>query len=208
MYSVPAADWLDLYAVGIAQLAHTVGESILCREGGDAARLKGLWGGLVLIISAKWTEWNLADIGYCFHFCVSVCLYVCAHSVLLVWMGGMTYCSSRNVFDSCVKSWHYFCTDKISLETSFYWLSNDIVRFKIEVGVTEKCTKMQQLYHAKWIYRSTPCSDNVMLSASKGIIDSSLLCCKFTWQIYARSERLIVLVTTADRENDKPTNRW
>jgi len=32
--------------------------------------------------------------------------------------------------------------DDISLETSLYWLSADIVRFKIEVGVEEKCTKM------------------------------------------------------------------
>jgi len=31
--------------------------------------------------------------------------------------------------------------DKILLEMSFYWLSDDIVRFKIEVGVKEKCTK-------------------------------------------------------------------
>jgi len=30
----------------------------------------------------------------------------------------------------------------VSLETSLYWLSEDIVRFKIEVGVEEKCTKM------------------------------------------------------------------
>jgi len=28
------------------------------------------------------------------------------------------------------------------LETAFYWLSDDIVRFMIEVGVLEKCTKM------------------------------------------------------------------
>ena len=52
------------------------------------------------------------------------------------------YCLPRNVFDSCVKSGHYFCTDKILLETSFYCLSVDIVRFKIKVGVYEKCTKM------------------------------------------------------------------
>ena len=32
--------------------------------------------------------------------------------------------------------------DNISLETSFYWFSEDVVRFKIEVGVEEKCTKM------------------------------------------------------------------
>ena len=76
-------------------------------------------------------------------FTLCVCLSVCAHSVPLVWMGGLTYCSPRNVglFDSCVKSWYYFRTDKILLETSFYWLSYDIVRFKIEVGISEKCTK-------------------------------------------------------------------
>jgi len=79
----------------------------------------------VLIISAKWTEWNCRI--YCFHFCLTaICVYVCVHSVPLVWMGGMTYCSLRNVFDLCVKSWHYFHTDKIVLETSFYWLSGDI----------------------------------------------------------------------------------
>jgi len=32
--------------------------------------------------------------------------------------------------------------DDISLETLLYWLSEDIVRFKIEVGIEEKCTKM------------------------------------------------------------------
>ena len=65
--------------------------------------------------------------------CLSVCLCVRAHSVPLVWIGGMAYRSARNVFDSCVKSWHYFRTDKILLETPFYWLSGDVVRFKIEV---------------------------------------------------------------------------
>jgi len=34
---------------------------------------------------------------------------------------GVGYCSPRNVFDSCVKSWQYFRTDKILLEQSFYW---------------------------------------------------------------------------------------
>jgi len=42
----------------------------------------------------------------------------------------------------CVKSRHYFRADKMLLETSFYWLSDDIVRFKIKVGVSEKCAKM------------------------------------------------------------------
>ena len=48
--SVPGAERLDSYAVGIAQLAHTVGKSILCYEGAcNAARPKLLSGGLVLI---------------------------------------------------------------------------------------------------------------------------------------------------------------
>jgi len=41
-----------------------------------------------------------------------------------------------------VKSWEYFCLDNVSLETSLSWLSQDIVRFKIEMGVEVKCTKM------------------------------------------------------------------
>jgi len=57
-------------------------------------------------------------------------LCVCAHSAPFVWMGGML----RNVFDSCVKSWEYFCMDSVSLESMFHWLSDDIVRFKIKVG--------------------------------------------------------------------------
>jgi len=39
----------------------------------------------------------------------------------LVWMSRMTYCSPINVFDSCVKSWQYFHTDKIFLDSLFYW---------------------------------------------------------------------------------------
>jgi len=56
----------------------------------------------------------------------------------------MTYCSPRIVFDSCVK------TEKLTvfpygqdiLGNVVFWLSDDIVRFKVEVGVKEKCTKM------------------------------------------------------------------
>jgi len=33
-----------------------------------------------------------------------------------IWMGGMTYWSPRNVFDSWMGSWQYFRTDKILLE--------------------------------------------------------------------------------------------
>jgi len=42
----------------------------------------------------------------------------------------------------CVKLTIFpYGTNKILLKTSFYWLSDDIVRFKIEMGVKEKCTK-------------------------------------------------------------------
>jgi len=39
--------------MGITQLAHTVGESIRCHKGGDAARLKRLWEGLVSITDVQ-----------------------------------------------------------------------------------------------------------------------------------------------------------
>ena len=39
-----------------------------------------------------------------------------------------------------MKSSEYFSSDNISLETSLSWLSDDMVRFKIEMGVKEKCT--------------------------------------------------------------------
>ena len=48
----------------------------------------------------------------------------------------------RNVFDSCVKSWQYFCTHGISLNSVSNWLSCDVVRFKVEVGVDAKCIQM------------------------------------------------------------------
>ena len=48
-YGVPAAEWLDSSAVGIAQLAHATGESIDCRKGGDAALPKLLWGFLLAV---------------------------------------------------------------------------------------------------------------------------------------------------------------
>ena len=38
----------------------------------------------------------------------------------------------RNVFNSCVKSWEYFRTDNTLLGSMSLWLSDDIVRFRIE----------------------------------------------------------------------------
>jgi len=41
-----------------------------------------------------------------------------------VWMGGMTYCSSRSVFDSCVKSWQYFRTGRSLTVRWLHWCSS------------------------------------------------------------------------------------
>jgi len=43
---------------------------------------------------------------------------------------------------------------RYTLETSLYWLSEDIVRFKNEVGVEEKYTKMLRKVKTIWIYWS------------------------------------------------------
>ena len=91
-----------------------------------------------IFISTKWTEWNWWRL--CFHFCVCVCVCVCVSvHTQSYWF---EWAEWRIVFDSCVKSWEYFRTDNMSLKTSLYWLSEYIVRLKIEVGVEEKCTKM------------------------------------------------------------------
>jgi len=42
---------------------------------------------------------------------------------------------NRNIFDSCTKSWQYFRRDKISLESTFHWLYENIVKFKADAGV-------------------------------------------------------------------------
>jgi len=43
-----------------------------------------------------------------------------------------------SIIDLCVKSWQYFPTQTVSLNSAEEWLSYDIVRFKIELGVEEK----------------------------------------------------------------------
>ena len=61
-----------------------------------------------------------------------MCVRLCALSP--IGLNGRTYCKIAEK----LRIFPY----RQSLETSFYWLSDDIVRFKIEVGVEEKCTKM------------------------------------------------------------------
>jgi len=57
----------------------------------------------------------------------------------LVSIGVMTL---KIAFDSCVKSWQYFRIHDISLNSVSDSLSYDVVRFKIQVGVDVKCTRM------------------------------------------------------------------
>jgi len=40
-------------------------------------------------------------------------------------------------FDSCVKSWEYFRTRNISLESTFHWLSKKVLKLEADVGVYE-----------------------------------------------------------------------
>jgi len=46
------------------------------------------------------------------------------------------------LIESCVKSWQYFPTQITSLNSVSNWLSYDIVKFGIEVGVDAKCRRM------------------------------------------------------------------
>jgi len=46
------------------------------------------------------------------------------------------------LLDSRVKNWQYFRRHNILLETSVYWLSENIDSFEIKVGVYEKFAKM------------------------------------------------------------------
>jgi len=73
----------------------------------------------------------------------------CTVSVnLFVWYN----CFNRNTFNSCVKSWEYFRSDNISLETSLSWLYDDIVRFKMEMGLRRN------------VQKCTPCPSDVLAS--------------------------------------------
>jgi len=68
----------------------------------------------------------------------------------------------RNAFNSCVKSWQYFRTHGIPLNSMSNSLSYDVVRFKIEVGIEEKfiCKNVsKQTQHANFDMDATwrPC---------------------------------------------------
>ena len=64
-----------------------------------------------------------------------------------------------------------FCSDNVSLETSFSWLSDDIVRFKIKMGVVKKCKKM--LTPFPMVFPNTP--QHAVVTDDVIIIDRHLL---------------------------------
>jgi len=92
------------------------------------------------------------------------------------------------------------------LETSLYWLSEDIVRLKIEVGVREKCTKM--LIPFPIDFPHTPqhavIIDDVIIVGRRLLrtyitrkcvwkcVDVYMITLSCTWWIYALSGRLLV----------------
>jgi len=91
------------------------------------------------------------------------------------------------------------------------WLSDDIVRFKIKVGVEEKCTKNVTPFPMDFPHTPQHAVHRAMTSLSlAGVCARSLLgrrVCKrvdvglyvitlsCTWRIYALSERLLVIIT-------------
>jgi len=87
----------------------------------------------------------------------------------LVWMGRMTYFLHRNVFDSYVKSWQYFRTDKISLESTFHWLSEGIATHFSQLTLGRTCCLTDP--HQIWCGYSLIVSDEGMLSNIPPIIE-------------------------------------
>ena len=80
------------------------------------------------------------------------------------------------------------------VETSLYWLSEDIVRFKIKVGVEEKCTKM--LKPVPMDFPHTPqhavIIDDVIIIGMHLLhtyitVDVYIITLSCTWRIYALS---------------------
>jgi len=113
-----------------------------------------------------------------------------------------------------MKSWEYFRSDNISLETSFSWLSDDIVRFKIEMGVAKKCTKISTPFQMDFPHMPVTPQHAVVINdviiigrrhvycASKLLgrclckrIDVYIITLSCTWQIYALSECLLVMMS-------------
>ena len=95
------------------------------------------------------------------------------------------------------------------METSFSWLSDDIVRFKIEMGVEKKCTKILTPFPLDFLH--TPVTpqhaviiDDVIIIGRRLLprtllgrrvckrVDVYIVTLSCTWRTYALSERLLV----------------
>jgi len=90
------------------------------------------------------------------------------------------------------------------LETTLSWLSDDVVRFKIEMGVVKKCTKMstpfqtrQSRHIRRYRWRHYHWQATRLLRKYIGRclckrVDVYIITLLCTWRIYALSERLLV----------------
>ena len=95
------------------------------------------------------------------------------------------------------------------METSFSSLSDDIVRFKIEMGVLKKCTKMSTPFPMDFLLtpqhavviddviiigrRRVYCASTLLGRCLCKRVDVYVITLSCTWRIYALSERLLVL---------------
>ena len=116
-----------------------------------------------------------------------------------------------------MKSWEYFRSDNISLETSFSWLSDDIGS-KSKWGLWRNVQKCQ--HHFRWIFPHTPVTpqhaviiNDVIIIGRRRIyytstllrrclckrVDMYIITLSCTWRIYALSERLLVMHVACGR---------
>jgi len=99
------------------------------------------------------------------------------------------------------------------LETTLSWLSDDVVRFKIEMAVVKKCTKMSTLFQMNFStqkyasHATAVVIDDVIIIGSRRIycastllgrclckrVDVYIITLSCTWRIYTLSEHLLVL---------------
>jgi len=49
---------------------------------------------------------------------------------------------TQKMYYTRVKSWQYFCTDNTSLESTFHWLSEDVLKFEVNTWVWEQLEQM------------------------------------------------------------------
>jgi len=123
----------------------------------------------IIIISAKWTEWNWQI--YTVHSCLSVCLCVCVHSVL-----SLTVCvppathqpsPSCNPSSSANPSWRiyalserllaWFCSYVTSSKPSWNHQLGHMLQRPHPVLAVSEATALQRCSVEKSLQRSRPC---------------------------------------------------